>query len=119
LLRVAVLGASPNPSRYSNQAVRDLLLRGHEVFPVNPGHKSIEGLQTLSSIKDLSNIDTLTIYVSPKHISSLISEIVELHPRRVIINPGAESSALSEALSEAGIQYLEGCTLVMLRSGQF
>jgi uncharacterized protein len=35
--RVAVLGASHKPERYSNQAVRMLKEYGHTVIPVTPG----------------------------------------------------------------------------------
>jgi hypothetical protein len=44
---------------------------------------------------------------------------VALNPRRVIFNPGTESAPLQQALDEAGIEWLEACTLVMLRTGQF
>jgi hypothetical protein len=35
------------------------------------------------------------------------------------MNPGAENSALAARAEEAGIEVVEGCTLVMLRTGQF
>lgn len=119
-MKVAVLGASPNEERYSNKAVRALLAQGHDVIPVNPAQTTIEGLpvaQSLSAIK--GPIDTVTVYVGPQHIGPLIAEIVALAPRRVIINPGAESSLLTQSLQAAKIPYEEACTLVMLRTGQF
>lgn len=45
-LRVAVLGASTKPERYSNIAVYSLLEHGHEVIPVNPAHTEINGILT-------------------------------------------------------------------------
>jgi hypothetical protein len=35
------------------------------------------------------------------------------------MNPGAENPALAEKAEQAGIEVVEGCTLVMLRTGQF
>jgi hypothetical protein len=35
------------------------------------------------------------------------------------MNPGAENSALAAEAEQAGIEVVEGCTLVMLRTGQF
>jgi len=35
------------------------------------------------------------------------------------MNPGAENHALAAKAKEAGIEVVEGCTLVMLRTGQF
>ncbi len=119
-MRVAVLGASPKPQRYSNRAVRMLREHGHEVVPVTPGHQEIEGLPAVAALDQVVGpLDTVTVYVGPQHIAPLIPAIVAAKPRRVIINPGAESPELSRALAAAGISAVEACTLVMLRTGQF
>ena len=119
-MRVVVLGASPNPERYSNKAVRQLKVHGHDVIPVNPGHQLIEGLDVVSSLRGVSGpVDTVTIYVGPNHIEPMIDDIIALAPRRVIVNPGAESQKLTERLNIAGIPSMEACTLVLLSTGQF
>ena len=118
--RVAVLGASPKPDRYSNLAVRTLQEHGYTVIPVHPAHDEIEGLQVAPRIGSIpGHVDTLTVYVGPRNVEPLIEEIVALRPGRVIFNPGAESPALERRLQEEGIPYLEACTLVMLSTGQF
>lgn len=117
---VAVLGASPNPARYSNKAIRDLLKYGHEVIPINPAHQKIEGISVVSSLDEIKEpIDTLTVYVSPQHIQPLIPGILKSQPKRVILNPGTESEILEEQLKKKGIPYLHACTLVMLHTNQF
>lgn len=119
-LTVAVLGASTNPERYSNMAVRRLRAAGHRVIPIHPAHSEIEGLpvtQFLAEIKD--PVDTLTLYVGPQRLTPLISDILRLAPRRVIFNPGTESPEAAAALDRAGITHLEACTLVLLQTGQF
>lgn len=117
---VAVLGASPKRERYSNRAIHMLRAHGHRVIPVNPAQKEIEGLAVapnLAAIQEL--VDTLTVYVGPDHIGGLIQDIVRLRPKRVIMNPGAESTELTRALDQAQIPYVEACTLVLLSTGQF
>ncbi|MDA3956772.1 CoA-binding protein [Oceanispirochaeta sp.] len=117
---VAILGASQKKDRYSYKAFQMLLEYEHRVFPVHPVLKEIEGHTVYSSIKDIEEkIDTLTVYVSPKWITPLITEIVTLNPGRVIMNPGTESDSLKEALDQAGIPWMEACTLVLLRTSQF
>ena len=51
--------------------------------------------------------------------SAIIDDIVELAPRRVIFNPGAENPESYERLEAGGIEVVEACTLVLLRTGQF
>jgi predicted CoA-binding protein len=117
---VAVLGASPKPARYSNQAVRLLLEHGYPVTPVHPKFEQIEGLQVAATLSDIEQpVDTLSLYVGPERLSPMIEDILELKPGRVICNPGTESKELQEKLDAAGIPWLEACTLVMLRLGNF
>ncbi len=117
---VAILGASQKPERYSYKALMMLNEHDHKVFPVHPALEKIEGHKVYGSLGEISEkIDTLTVYVSPKWIKDTIPAIIKLKPGRVILNPGTESEELKAALTEAGIPYLEACTLVLLRTGQF
>ena len=117
---VAVLGASNNPERYSNMAVRRLREAGHHVIPVHPAFPAIEGLPVERSLGEIKEpVDTLTLYVGPQRLAALTDEILRLAPKRVIFNPGTESPELAATLDRAGITHLEACTLVMLQSGQF
>jgi predicted CoA-binding protein len=87
---------------------------------VNPAFKSIHGLPVYPSLGAIASaVDVLTVYVGPKRGKDLVDEIVNLEPKIVVFNPGSESAEVQEALKNAGIPYIEACTLVMLRSGQF
>lgn len=117
---VAVLGASPKPERYSNQAVRMLMDYGHDVIPVAPGRKKIEGLPAVPDMESIDRaVDTLTLYVGPDRSAQMLDAILALKPGRVILNPGTESALLEEKLDRAGIPWQHACTLVLLRTGQF
>ena len=117
---VAVLGATPKPDRYANQAIRLLLEQGYHVTPIHPKFGEIEGLHVANSPDQVEQpIHTLTLYVGPARLEPQIDELVALKPARVIFNPGTESVALQQALDAAGIEWFEACTLVMLRTNQF
>jgi uncharacterized protein len=118
--RVVVLGASDKPERYSNRAVRLLTRDGYRVIPVHPSLQTIEGLEVRHDLAEIQEeVDTLTVYLSPARSEPLAADILRLKPRRVILNPGAESARLEEDLRGAGIEVLNACTLVMVNSGLF
>ena len=117
--KVAILGASPNPDRYSYKALKSLENHGHEVFLVYPRYDEIDGNKVYDSLSDVNNIDTLTMYVSPQISNNIKQDILDLSPKRVIFNPGAENAELQEELSKSGIEVMEACTLVLLSTDQF
>ena len=117
---VVVIGASAKPERYSSKAIKMLSEYGHNPIPIAPLAKEILGypaLPTLSAIE--TQIDTVTMYVGPERQAHLIEPIVSLRPKRVIFNPGAENPDHYARLREVGIDVVEACTLVLLRTGQF
>ena len=80
----------------------------------------MEGLPAAATLAEIAGrVDTVTVYIGPRHIGPLIADIVAARPRRVILNPGTESAELERTLDEHGIPYLEACTLVLLGTGQF
>lgn len=118
--RVVVLGASSKPARYSNMAVRLLKKQGYQVVPVHPKVQTIAGLAVAPNLRSIhGTIHTMTLYVSPIHGHHLLDDIVYLNPRRVIFNPGTESSQMEKVLRRHHIRYFCACTLVLLRTGQF
>ncbi len=118
--RVAVLGASNNPERYSNMAINRLLENGHEAIPVHPALERVGGVTVVPTLSEVEGpVDTVTVYVSPQVSSTMTDALVALAPGRVIFNPGAENPELEAALAEHGIPTLQACTLVLLSTGQF
>jgi len=119
-MKVAVIGASDKPDRYSYRAVMLLMEMGHRVFPVHNSIKKIDGLKVYRSVADIEDdIDTITIYVSAAVSDGIAGEIIAKKPKRIILNPGAENDGLELEAKKAGIETINACTLVMLKTGQF
>jgi len=117
---VAVIGASPKPDRYAYKAMEMLGEYGHRAIPVNPAFDEILGEKCYAQVAQVPDkIDTVTLYLGKARSDPLIDEIVDVAPRRIIMNPGAENDDLAAKAHERGIEVVKGCTLVMLRSGQF
>ena len=118
--RVAVLGASTKPDRFSFKAVHQLKERGYQPIPVHPAGHFVDGIPGVKSLDKIRNpVDTLTMYVNSKISSEQKDQILKLNPRRIVFNPGAENKELAEELKRAGIEVIEHCTLVMLQEGSF
>lgn len=114
-----VLGASENPDRYSNRAIKSLVRHGHKVKAIGVKNGSVEGVEITKERPAFGDIDTVTLYLSQQNQVSYYDYILSLNPRRIIYNPGAENPEL-EALAESkGIENLEACTLVLLSTQQY
>ncbi len=119
-MNIAIIGATDKPDRYAYMALRALLDHGHMVFPVHPKIRNIDGIPVFATIKDIPGpIDTVTLYVGPQTSSLLKKDILEKSPQRIIFNPGAENPELKALADQKGIETINGCTLVMLSTGQF
>jgi len=119
-MKTLVLGASPNPERYSYLAVQRLTVYGHEVVPVGiRKNSSIEGLPILLGQPHFEDIHTITLYLNPKRQEAYYDYLLSLKPKRVIFNPGTENAYLIKLLKENGIEAVIACTLVMLSTEQF
>ncbi|MFP4163887.1 MAG: CoA-binding protein [Chitinispirillaceae bacterium] len=117
---VVILGASNREDRYSYKAFRMLKEHGFRVVPIHPALSDIEGVEVKASLDYVDQkVDTVTLYVGPKRLPDLLPAIVSLSPRRVVFNPGTELPEAQEELKSKGIEVVEGCTMVMIRNGNF
>jgi hypothetical protein len=117
---VVILGASTNPRRFSHKAQLALIENGHTPVLVNPKYDRIDGIACYPDLKDLPyKIDTITIYLNPDILREMSEDILHVHPRRVIFNPGAECPEVATRLKSAGIRVQNACTLVLLNTAHF
>jgi hypothetical protein len=117
--KTLVLGASENPERYSNLAVKKLLAHQHTVVAVGKRKGSIENVTIETAQKPFENIDTVTLYLNPTHQQEYYNYIFSLHPKRIIFNPGTENEELENLAKQQGVIAQEACTLVLLSTGQY
>ena len=117
--KTLVIGASENTQRYSNLAVKKLLAYNHPVIALGKQAGKIDQIDILTDKQPFEDIDTITIYLNPVNQQSYYEYILSLHPKRIIFNPGTENPDEYDRLKIAGIEPMEACTLVLLRTGQF
>ena len=119
-MNVALIGASHKPHRYAYKALHDLRNNNYTVYPVHEKLKDIEQIPVYPSITAIPDeIHTVTMYVNEEKSTAMADEIISKKPKRIIFNPGAENPVLEQQAQQHGIQTLNACTLVMLRTGAF
>ncbi|WP_435352966.1 CoA-binding protein [Emticicia sp. SJ17W-69] len=117
--KTLVIGASTDPSRYAFLAANRLLKYQHKIELLGRTEGKIGENEIKMGKPALEDIDTVTMYVNPKHQAEYYDYILGLKPRRVIFNPGAENAEFEELLTENNIEPIEACTLVLLSTGQY
>ena len=117
--KTVVLGASGNPSRYSNLAIQRLRQHGHPVVAIGRKAAMVGDVPVTTDKKDAEGVDTVTLYLNQDHQKEYYDYILSLNPKRIIFNPGAENEELAKMAKEKNIKPMEACTLVLLSTGQY
>jgi len=112
---VAIIGASNDPRKFGNKAVRAFLQRGYEVFPVNPNETEVEGLPAFKSVKDLpERPEMVTVYVPPARLLNLLPEIAAKGCDELWLNPGTESPEVLAEVERLGLNAIQACSIVAI-----
>ena len=116
-----VLGASDNPERTSYTALHMLTEAGVPVLAVGLKEAEVAGVQIRKGTDWLTGVQvhTVTLYMNALRQKELQAFILQLNPKRIIFNPGAENPELYSLATAQGINCTNACTLVMLNFGQF
>ena len=117
--KTLVLGASANPSRYSNMAINRLVSYDQPVVAVGLKEAEVAGVKIQTKQVPFTNVDTVTLYLNPQRQKEYYNYITGLQPKRVIFNPGTENPELYQLLKANGVKVEVACTLVMLSTGQY
>ncbi len=117
--KTLVLGASTNPSRYSNIAIERLLSNDFEVRAIGKRKGRVAGIDIVDSQVMFDNINTITLYINAENQKMYYNYIISLKPKRVIFNPGTENKELKNLLVKNNIYFEDACTLVLLSIGEY
>jgi len=110
---VAVIGASSDPRKFGNRAVRAFRRQGYTVVPINPNESVVEGLKTYASVLDVPGvIDMATFYVPPDIGRNVIVEVAEKGIREVWLNPGSDSPELVRLARSLNLEPILACSIV-------
>ena len=112
---VAVIGASNNPRKFGNKAVRAYRQQGYTVIPINPHEPEVEGLKAYASVLDVpGSIDMASFYVPPEVGEQVIAEVARKQIPEVWLNPGADSDALIERARALQLRPIVACSIIAI-----
>jgi uncharacterized protein len=112
---VAVIGASNDPNKFGNKAVRAYRHQGFTVVPINPHETEVEGLKAYASVLDVPGpIDMASFYVQPEVGEQIIGEVAKKGIPEVWLNPGADSDALIQRARALKLHPIVACSIVAI-----
>lgn len=106
---IAVVGASPNPSKGGNAILRNVI-RGFNgsIYPINPNYQEIEGLTCYAKVSDIGkSVEMVSIFVAAALVPEVLRDCGKAGVTRAIIQSGGFSEA-----GEEGIALQEECIAI-------
>ena len=117
--KTLVLGASPNPLRFSYKAIKSLLRRDYPVVAVGRNSGLIDDVEILTGFPKIEDVHTLMLYLNPESQKAYYDYIIGLVPNRIIFNPGTENEELFELAKKNNIKVVVDCGLVMINADTY
>jgi len=106
---IALVGASPKPTRPSNGVMRYLLDQGYRVIPVRPRDcDEVHGVPCVSSLREIDEpIDLVDVFRNPAAAPGHAREAAEVGARAFWLQLGLRSAEAREIADAAGMVYVE------------
>ena len=105
--RIAMIGASPNPTRPSHGVLLDLVGLGYDVVPVNPGSEEVAGLRCYPTLREAvvatGSVDIVDVFRLPPACPGHAREAVEVGARCLWLQLGIASREAGAIAHEAGL----------------
>lgn len=110
---VAVIGASADPAKYGNKAVRAYQRQGYRVFPVNPKLVELEGLPVFPNISAVpARPDLVSVYLPPAVLLKVLPDIAAKGCDELWLNPGTESPEVLAEAERLGLNVIQACSIL-------
>ena len=101
-MNIILIGASNNIEKFGNKILKDLVKKGHNVIPINPNEKKIEGLKTHKMLSTApKSCEIINFVVPPKVTLQILKKYKNLLiNKKVWIQPWAEDEEIKTYLVE-------------------
>ncbi|HZN56327.1 MAG TPA: CoA-binding protein [Candidatus Polarisedimenticolaceae bacterium] len=112
--RIAVVGASNDPSKYGNIIVRNLLGHGYDVVPVNPKEKTIAGRSVVPTLADLPGpVDIVDVVTPPAVTRGILKDAAAAGVSLVWLQDGSFDQAVLDEAAAAPFKTVHGACIMV------
>lgn len=104
--RIAVVGASPNPARASNEVLGFLVRQGHDVIAVNPGHagSTIHGAPVVATLANVEPpAEIVDIFRNSAEAGAAVDEAIVHGAKAVWLQIGVIDHDAAKRAEAAGL----------------
>jgi uncharacterized protein len=115
---IALVGASPNPSRPSNSVMRYLLGAGYRVIPVRPLVREVLGVPCVASLVEIDEpIDLVDVFRRAEFCPGVAEEASAVRAGALWLQLGIVSPEARAIAEAGGLDYVENeCTAIVHRA---
>lgn len=102
--KIALIGASSDPSRPANRIMKALMNVGYKVYPVNPNEDIVHGEKCFGSLQDIpEQIDMVNVFRRPAATPEVARQAVEAKARFLWLQLGVYNEEAYRIASNAGL----------------
>ncbi len=106
-IKIALVGASNDKSKFGYKIYKDLISKGYDVTPVNPKEITIDEVKSIQNVELMeAKPDIIDFVVPPKIALEEVERLVNNGYDNFWFQPGSESDELIEFLKSTKLNYL-------------
>ncbi len=123
--RIAIVGVSRDERDFSRTVFREFKKRGYDVVPINPQQGSIDDVQFIAGIQDVSPAPDVVVIMTPPNVTAqIVRDCAEAGVNRIwlhrSIGAGSVSDEALEFCAKHDIRVVSGyCPLMFLSDPGF
>ncbi|MCF3945792.1 CoA-binding protein [Acidiphilium sp. AL] len=113
--RIALVGASANPARPSNEVLGFLLRRGYDVTPVNPGlaGQTLHGRAIAASLDAAAPLEMVDLFRASDKVMPAVRDTVRLGAKIIWMQLGVINREAAAIARDAGlIVVMDRCPVI-------
>jgi predicted CoA-binding protein len=118
--RIAVVGASSNPTRPSHGVMRNLIEWGYEVVPINPNAGEVLGRTSYATLEEATEatgtFDIVDVFRRPEHTPDIARSAIATGAGALWLQLGVVNWEAAQIAHDAGLRVvMDRCTAIEYR----